>query len=313
MQHPSLFSERAGTPHAVYWILAVGLFSFSFSPILVRFAGDTPALTLVIWRNLFSVVFLLPFLGAGRTAFRALSLPDLGRIAIAGMLLGAHFYLFFAAIQLTTVSSATVFVSLTPIFLAVFGFVFLNEKLAGIVWVGIGFSMVGGFMIAVGDAGAHGAGINPVMGNLLAISACLIVSIYLIIGRVVRQRLSWLTYVLPLYIASTVTVIILALGSDTPVFDLDAKIYGLCVLMAIGPQLLGHGSFNYALKYMPAAILGLLSLTEPVGSTILAYMLFEEVPSTLSLLGMIVTLGAVVLALTPGLLRKKKNNNSSVY
>ncbi len=228
-----MFSERAGTPHAVYWMLAAGLFSFSFSPILVRFAGDTPALTLVIWRNLFSVVFLLPFLGAGRTAFRALSLPDLGRIAIAGMLLGAHFYLFFAAIQLTTVSSATVFVSLTPVFLAVFGFVFLKEKLAGVVWIGIGFSMVGGFMIAVGDAGANEAGVNPIMGNLLAISACLIVSIYMIIGRVVRQRLSWLTYVLPLYAASTITVLILALASGTPVFYIDVKIYGVCALMAI--------------------------------------------------------------------------------
>lgn len=294
-------------PRAVYWILALGLFSFSFSPILVRFAGDTPALTLAIWRNLFSVLFLLPFIGSGRTAFRVLSSADLGRISIAGVLLGAHFYLFFAAIQLTTVSSATVFVSLTPVFLAVLGFVFLKEKLAGVVWAGVGLSIVGGALIAVGDAGAHEAGINPVVGNLLAISACLIVSIYMIIGRVVRQRLSWLTYVLPLYTASTLTVLIIALATETPVFNIDLKIYGLCALMAVGPQLFGHGSFNYALKYLPAAILGLLSLTEPVGSTVLAYILFKELPSALSQFGMAVTLGAVVLALAPGLLRNKKN------
>lgn len=297
-------------PPSVYWILALGLFSFSFSPILVRFAGDTPALTLVIWRNLFSVVFLLPFIGSGRTTFSSLSLVDLGHISVAGILLGAHFYLFFAAIQLTTVSSATVFVSLTPVFLAILGFVFLKEKLVGVVWAGIGLSLVGGALIAFGDAGASEAGPNPMLGNLLAISACMIVSIYMIIGRVVRQRLSWLTYVLPLYAASTLTVLIIALVSATPVWGIDWKIYGLCALMAIGPQLFGHGSFNYALKYIPAAMLGLLSLTEPIGSTLLAYILFEEVPSTLSQLGMVVTLGAVVLALMPGLLLKKKKNRS---
>jgi drug/metabolite transporter (DMT)-like permease len=66
--------------------------------------------------------------------------------------------------------------------------------------------------------------------------------------------------------------------------------------MAIGPQILGHGAFNYSVKYLPAAWLGLLSLLEPVGASILAYVLFREVPPLLSLLGMMLVLGAVGFA-----------------
>jgi drug/metabolite transporter (DMT)-like permease len=56
---------------------------------------------------------------------------------------------------------------------------------------------------------------------------------------------------------------------------------------------LGHGSFNYALQYVSAAIVGMLALLEPVGASILAYVLFGEVPPPASIVGMVVVLAAV--------------------
>jgi drug/metabolite transporter (DMT)-like permease len=78
-----------------------------------------------------------------------------------------------------------------------------------------------------------------------------------------------------------------------PLFGYEAGFYGLCLLMAIGPQILGHGSFNYALHYFPAALVGMLALLEPVGSSALAFVLFGEVPNALAITGMLVVLGAV--------------------
>ncbi len=300
---------HGAVPGSVYWVLALGLFSFSASPILVRLAGDAPSLSLVVLRTLFSIALLAPFaiVREGRALFR-FSRKELIRIGIAGVLLGVHFYVFFEAIRLTTVASATVFVSLSPIFLGILGYLFLGERLSRPVRIGIGVAIIGGCMIAFGDADADSKAVNPNLGNFLALSACLMVSIYLIIGRVARQRLSWLAYVFPLYLVACLTVLLAALVTGTPLLGLSAEVYGLCVVMAIFPQILGHGSFNYAIKFFPAAILGLLALTEPIGSTILAYMLFDEMPSLLSFAGMAVTLSAVTLALLPGLLARRRRS-----
>ncbi len=288
-------------PATAYWIILFGLMSFSISPILVRFAGDTPALSLAALRNIMAILILTPFaLRDPNVTFVRLERQDQIRTVAAGIMLGLHFYLFFEAIQRTTVASATVFVSVTPIFLAVLGYVFLKERLSGRVLAAIGIAVAGGLMIAYGDTGADSQAVDPMWGNVFALGACLFVSIYLIIGRVSRQKLSWLAYVYPMYASSAVTVLVLAFATGTPLLGFSGKVYLLCALMAIGPHILGHGSFNYAVKYFTATFLGLLSLTEPIGATAMAFLLFDELPSAISLAGMVLTLVGVCVALYPG-------------
>ena len=280
----------------------VGLVSISVSPILVRLAGDQPAISLATLRNIIAIVILTPFaLKARDGSFFKLSWGDRVRTMVAGMLLGLHFFMFFEAIQRTTVASATVFVSVTPIFLAILGYVFLNERLSRYVIWAIVISVFGGLLIAYGDVAQARVAVDPVTGNLLALGACIFVSIYLVIGRVSRQKVSWLAYVYPMYFSSAATLVALALMMDAPLWDFEPKIYMLCGLMAIGPHILGHGSFNYVVKYFSATLIGLLSLTEPIGATIMALVLFEELPGMFSITGMILTLAGVFLALYPGL------------
>jgi drug/metabolite transporter (DMT)-like permease len=65
----------------------------------------------------------------------------------------------------------------------------------------------------------------------------------------------------------------------------------------VGPQLLGHGSFNYALQYVPAAVVGMLALLEPVGASLLAYALFGEAPTPWAVAGMLTVLSGVGLVI----------------
>jgi drug/metabolite transporter (DMT)-like permease len=57
------------------------------------------------------------------------------------------------------------------------------------------------------------------------------------------------------------------------------------VLLAVFPQLIGHSSLNWALKYLPTTYVAIAQMGEPVGSTILAIVLFNEVPSPLKIIG----------------------------
>lgn len=291
--------DEARRPTSVYWALFVGLSSFSLSPILVRLAGEAPGLTIAVWRTLIAAAVLMPFgLHRARTEMRAFDRRDLLLITVAGILLGLHFVAWIESLYHTTVASASVLVTTSPIFLAVLGYIFLGERLSKQVTIAIVLAVGGAAMIGLGDlsesAGSAGA---PILGNTLALTASLVFSVYLLVGRVVRRKTSWLAYVFPLYTVAGLTTFVIALLLDAPLLGFRPTFYLLCAAMALGPQVVGHGSFNYAVRYIPAAMLGLLSLVEPVGASILAYVLFDELPGAVATVGMTVVLVAVTFSI----------------
>ena len=293
-------APRQRVPPYVYAIVGVGLLSFASSPILVRYASEAPGLTLAAWRTLLAALFLAPFaLPKIGGELRSFSRKEWGMIGSAGVLLGLHFVAWIESLYHTTVASASVLVTTSPIFIAVLGYLLLGERLSRRGVIAIAVSVPGAALIGLGDASGSDVAAHPLLGNALALGAAVIVSGYLLIGRVVRQRRSWLGYVFPLYTVVALTVWVLALLLGAPLFDQAFYIYGLCALMAIGPSILGHGSFNYALKYLSATILGILTLFEPVGASLAALVLFGEVPGLLAILGMLLVLVGVTLIVVP--------------
>ena len=284
-------------PPRVLGALSLGVLSFAFAPILVRWAGDVPGIAIAAWRTATAAAVLLPGLLRPRVQAELcrLSGRDLLAVGGAGAVLGLHFILWIESLSHTTVASASVFVTSSPVILAVLGYVVLGERLARGTVLAILAAVGGAILIAWTDAGTVTLGRGALWGNSLAFGAALLVSVYLLVGRVVRQSVSWWAYVPPLYAAAAVCVWGVAWAQGTPLLGYSWRFYGLCAALALGPQVLGHGSFNLALQYTSAAVVGMLSLLEPVGASVLAYLLFAEVPPPGSLVGMIVVLGAVAV------------------
>ena len=122
----------------------------------------------------------------------------------------------------------------------------------------------------------------------------MLVALYLVIGRVVRRNVNWLAYVFPLFTIAALTILLIAFIRGVPLLGYEPKIYLLCAGMALFPQIIGHGSFNYGLRYFPTAWLGLVALTEPITAATAAYFLFGEVPGWLALVGMGLVMSATV-------------------
>jgi len=284
----------------VLLILALGVISFTFAPILVRWADDAPGLAIAAWRNVFAVLLLAPVAAVRiRDEVRRFDRRDVLLITLAGFFLGLHFITWIESLYHTTVASASVLVTTSPIFLAALGFVVLGERLAWRTLAGVGVAVGGAVLIGWGDAAAGAnlpvSGKGAMWGNGLALSASLLVSVYLLIGRVVRQKVSWLAYVFPLYAVSALTTVIAAWGMGTPLLGYDLAFYGLCGAMALGPQVIGHGAFNYGVQFLPATLVGMLALLEPVGASALAFLFFREVPPLIAVAGMLIVLGGVSL------------------
>ena len=285
----------AERPLRVYIALTLGVLSFAFAPILVRLAGDVPGLAIAVWRTVIAAAVLLPPAASVYPEIRRFSWRELGLVLAAGVFLGLHFIAWIESLYHTTVASASVFVTSSPVILAVLGYLLLGETLAKTTVGGIVVAVGGAVLIGWADAGTVTLGQGALWGNTLAVTGALLVSLYLLIGRVVRQKVSWLAYLAPLYATAAATALGAAALRGVPLFGYSWTMYALCAGLALGPQLLGHGSFNYALQYVPAAIVGMLALLEPVGASVLAYVLFDEVPPVASVMGMFVVLGGVAL------------------
>ncbi len=283
-------------PRRIYVVLSLGVLSFAFAPILVRWAGDVPGLAIAVWRTVTAAAVLIP-VAAARTApeLRRLTRRDVMLTGAAGVFLGLHFIAWIESLYHTTVASASVLVTTSPIILAALGYLFLGERLRRGTVLAIGIAVGGAGLIGWAGAGTGALGQGALLGNALALSGALLVSVYLLIGRVVRQKVSWLAYVTPLYAVAALTALAAAVLRGVPLTGYSWSFYAVCAGLALGPQVLGHGSFNYALQRVPAALVGMLALLEPVGASLLAYGLFGEVPPPASIVGMVVVLAAVAV------------------
>ncbi len=249
--------------------LSVGLTCISFSAILIRLTVS-PAVTVATWRMVIAGILLLSALvwrRRTRITRRAFLLS-----LFSGAFLALHFSTWIASLRYTTVASSVVLVSTNPLFVGLFSLL-LGERPSRKLWEGIFISTVGAVLIGWGDLAVGG---KALWGDLLALLGAMMASAYLIVGRRVRQDLGLLPYITLSY--STAGILLMAfLGVFSQGIVLpEAPDWPWLILLALGPQLLGHTSFNWALKFLPAVVVALVILGEPILSSLWAYLIFGE-------------------------------------
>jgi drug/metabolite transporter (DMT)-like permease len=151
--------------------------------------------------------------------------------------------------------------------------------------------------IVIGLDNASATGSNPMLGNGLAIVGAWAASLYILLGREAqRAGLSVGHYVLVAYSVAAIALLPLPFLAGASYVGYPLITYGYIALMALLPQLIGHTSFNWAIRHMPPTLVTLVILLEPIGSTVLASLLFREIPGIQVLFGAIVLLVGVAVA-----------------
>lgn len=271
----------------VFGLLAIGLGSISFAPILVRFAPDTSPLVLVAYRTGFAAIMLLPFwLWFRNKQNRGNNSSDRLLIAISGACLGLHFTCWVASVYYTSIASASVLVTVHPIIMILVERLWFKRSFATTTWVGVGLAFCGSLLLGVSDSQMEQSFANPLWGNFLALSAALIFVVYLLIGQQIRQKRSWIDYVFPVYFYAAATCLAIAIIFGKDLFDISTVGLWAGAGLAFGPQIVGHGSMNYAVKYISPTLISTLILAEPLLASILAFVIFAEVPPVTSIIAM---------------------------
>ncbi|MGD8398852.1 MAG: DMT family transporter [Anaerolineae bacterium] len=272
-------------------VLGLGIVAASFASILIRFAqaGGMDTLAIAAWRLVLASLLLAPYAWATRRAeMRALSAREWVWLALSGVFLGLHFATWIGSLAYTSVASAAVLVSMGPVFVALGSWLFLRERPGSLLALGIVLAAAGSVIISWGD---FGQGRDPLLGDLLALVGGVMVAGYLMIGRRVRGRLSLVSYAAIVYGVAMITLLVIAALMRQPLLGYAPAAYGWVLALALGPQVVGHSTLNWALRYLSATFVSVATLAEPIGSSILAYIILDEAITVPTAAG-----GALVLA-----------------
>jgi drug/metabolite transporter (DMT)-like permease len=275
-----------------YLVLAVGILAVSSSAFLITFARQEgmPAFAIAALRLSMASLVLAPFAWVrARAELQRLDPRDLALALASGVFLGFHFAFWISSLDYTSVMSSIVLVSTNPLFVALASLIILHEPLRRGTFAGIAVAAAGGALVGLADLGHAGGG--SLQGDLLALAGAAAVSGYLIVGRSLRRRLSLLSYITLVYSTAAVVLLGMAWAMGISLMGYSPMAYALIVLLAAGPQLVGHSSYNWALKYLSATMITVTILAEPVAATVLAVPILGQVPEPISLAG-----GALILA-----------------
>jgi drug/metabolite transporter (DMT)-like permease len=297
------------TPPFLPFAIGLAILAVSTASILIRLAQqDAPSITIAALRLAFATAVLAPIaLIKHRTELSRLGSGQLLLALASGIFLAIHFATWITSLQYTTVASSVVFVSTGPLWVALLSPIFLRERVGSAAMIGLGLAVLGGIVIAIGDSCTwHGAlqcaGLGTarqssgMWGNLLALFGAWAVTGYLIIGRRLRSALSLIPYVFLVYGSAAVILLGSAAATGNLMLALPGKTYLWIVLLALVPQLIGHSTYNWALKFLPAAAVAVTTLGEPIGSAVLAYIVLREQPGAWVLIGAVLILTGIYLA-----------------
>ena len=287
--------------------VGVAILAVSTSAILVRLS-DAPSLVKACYRVLFMTLTIAPFLPRYLPELRAIDGRDLVFATLAGVGLAAHFAAWFESLNWTTVAASVTLVQTQPAFVVLGAWFLLDELLTGRMVGGILVAMLGVVAMTLGDPLVDALAVDaPLLdtlartfvgsgrlyGNLLAIVGAVMAAGYVLAGRSIRQRLSLVPYVFVVYSVCTITLFAVTAGQGIPLTGYPPREWILFAAMALGPGLFGHTLINWALKHLESTVVSVSLLSEPLGSALLALVIFTEIPGPATILGGVVVLSGI--------------------
>ena len=278
-----------------YLALLIGMFAISTSAILIRHSNSEP-LVIGTYRQAFATIIFLPFILKDRAEeVRAQSTFTLLEMSLTGILLGAHFSFFITSVKETSVAASVLLATCHVVYVAILGRIFFGEILSKKAILGTSIAL-GGILVLFGGDLLDNPG--NFRGNFFAFISGILAGLYYLSGRKLRKTISLQTYAFIVYLFSFLTMFFAVLIQNLNYENLPVSEIQLFLLMALIPTLLGHTMQNWALGYLPAYIVSISLLAEPIGSGLLAWLFFQEIPSFGVILGgLIVIIGLYVVIL----------------
>ncbi|UCG22125.1 MAG: DMT family transporter [Deltaproteobacteria bacterium] len=273
--------------------LISGVLAVSTGAIFARLA-EAPALVIAAYRVGLASLILAPVAWwKVRDEIMGLEMRDYVLAILSGLFLALHFTAWISSLTYTSVANSVVLVNTNPLWVGILTPVISKDRLTLMTKIGIFTSVIGGVIIGAGDFATGG---QALWGDFLALLGSIFAAVYLLLGRSLRRKLSLLAYVIICYGSAAIILwgLVIALGFQ--VVGFSSGTYAAFAGMALISQIIGHTSYNWALKWFSASLIAVSLLGEPIGATILAYVIFDEGLTWTKFIGGSLILAAIYLA-----------------
>ncbi|HJU68954.1 MAG TPA: DMT family transporter [Gemmatimonadaceae bacterium] len=286
-------------------VLLLAIVGISVAAPLIRLSSAHPV-AIAVWRLVISLGILgVGFAGTrGWRAWGSLSGRDVAIALGAGAMLAIHFWSWNTSLLYTSIAASVILVNLQPALVAVLSSLWLRETPTRRQWTGIAIAIAGAAGVAFASTPESAQpGSAPLRGNALALVGAIAAALYYLSGRRLRAKLDLVPYVSLVYGACLVALLGIALAVDAPLLPQPRREWAIFAGLALGPMLLGHTGMNWALRHLPAYVVNIAVLGEPVGAILLAALLpgIQEVPS----MGVLAAGSVVILGILMALPRRE--------
>ncbi len=287
----------------IFACMSVGIVAISFASIFIKFCDDVPSIMIATYRLTISSIILLTIAKGRGIRFTSFSKKQLLIGVLGGFFLALHFSFWISSLKFTSVASSVVLVTTNPIFVGLFSYLLFREKQPPELILGIILSFSGSVILAIGDSGLQGLSIqNPsfLLGDVLALLGAVMTSGYLMVGSKLREEMDVLSYVSMVYTFSAFFLLAASLSWGIPFTGYKASSYLYMALLAVVPQLIGHTAINWSLKHLKTSMVAITILGEPVGASILAYIIFRETIKSFQGIGIVLIFLAIIISSRKG-------------
>lgn len=284
----------------VYFVPLLAMLAYAWAAILIRYADEASPFVIAFYRMAVASVIWAPFYWSWDRK-RAAVKPTARQwklIVLAGLMLCLHFATWIASIRYTTVSSAVFLILTQPFMVAIAAHFILHEKLNRFHIIAFVLTFAGAGLIFGGDLALSR---THLYGDFLALIGAAAAGAYLFIARLVRTDSNGVPgvplqkYLPPVFAISAAGLLILSLVAGQSLGPFDKQTWIALLLLGLVPTVIGHSLLNWSSRYLSALAVNISLVGEPIGASILAYILLDEVPSTGLLIGSPLLIVAVVL------------------
>ncbi len=281
-------------------LLTLGVLAVSTGAVFARLA-EAPALVKATWRCAIATAALVA-LGAPVLLQVLMTAPRrvVGLAALSGLFLAAHFATWIASLDHTSVATSLLLVNTIPVWVVLLAPLVNGERATLLQLAGVALALGGGAWLALdGEAAASAEHQRGLLGPGLAVLGALGATAYLVIGRRIGQRLPLVGYLAVCYGTATLALAAAATVAGTSLVAVDASAWIWIAALGLVPQLIGHSACNAALRRLPALLVALPLLLEPVVGSWLAWWILDETPPARTLSAGGLTLFGIALAAWP--------------
>jgi drug/metabolite transporter (DMT)-like permease len=267
---------------------------FGTAAIFIRFLQNLDAFSIAFWRLIIACLALaIVLIVLGKSFNLNLVRRNLKELFILSFFLSLHFIFFIFAVKDTTILNATVLVNTTPIFSMFVSSFFFKLKPSRLAILGLTISFIGVFVIGytettVANTNTHLESFSPnIKGDLEAVLAALVESFYLNYGRKIRNQMTILSTMLPIYMLTAIIVGVLSIPATNKILTLPTETAIVLPLVGLGilPTAMAHTLYFSSLSNLKSFETATMALLEPIGATVLGIIIFQEIPAYLFLFG----------------------------